>query len=185
MHFIDSHHDTWRLVGGEDGPMTHPPVKAHSLLTLEQWHAVREEWPAQGTPVGVVVPNATDIEVLAADLPKLSLVVLHFPKWVDGRAYTQARLLRTRFRYPGQVRATGDVVVDMMPLLARTGFDAVVLRHDQRQSSAERALGFFPGHYQGDVKQRQPAFARDLSSELAADRLRRQVQADQFAGQGI
>jgi uncharacterized protein (DUF934 family) len=185
MQFIDSHHDTWHLVGGEDGPMTHPPVRAHSLLSLEQWHAVREEWRAQGTPVGVVLPNATDVEILAPDLPKLSLVVLQFPKWVDGRAYSQARLLRTRYRYGGQVRAIGDVLVDMMPLLARTGFDAVVLRHDQKQASAERALGFFPGHYQGDVAQTKPAFARDLSRELAADRQRRQAQADQSAGQGI
>ena len=87
MKFVDIHHDQWRTVGGEDGPVSHPPIKSYSLLTLGQWHAVREQWPAPGTPdhkpVGVIVPNDTDIETLEADAAKLSLVVLNFPKWVE------------------------------------------------------------------------------------------------------
>lgn len=166
MQFIDTHHDQWHTVGGEDGPMDHPPIKNHSLLTLAQWHAVRENWPARDAadykPVGVIVSNDTDIEVLENDLPKLTLVVLQFPKWVDGRAYSQAHILRSRYRFAGEIRATGDVLVDMMPLMARTGFDAVVLRADQQRASAERALGFFTarGHYQGDVQHPQPLFGR-------------------------
>jgi uncharacterized protein (DUF934 family) len=181
MQFINTHHDHWQTAGGEDGPQPHPPVRQQSLLTLEQWHAVRETWPA-GVAVGVRVPNTVDIETLAADLPRLALVELHFPKWVDGRAYTQARLLRVRLRFAGQVRATGDVLVDMLPLLQRTGFDAVLLRPDQNLEAAERALGYFAGHYQGDVAQPKPAFARDVAAELAAQR---QTAADQSAGQGI
>lgn len=166
MKFIDTPHDQWYTVGGEDGPMSHPPVKSHSLLTLGQWHAVREQWPAKGSeaykPVGVILPNDADIEVLEQDIAKLDLVVLQFPKWTDGRAYSQARILRARYRFGGEVRASGDVLVDMMPLLARTGFDAVVLRGDQDRATAERTLGFFAarGHYQGDVQQHQPIFGR-------------------------
>ena len=181
MHFINTHHDHWHTAGGEDGPQPHPPVREKSLLTLEQWHAVRDNWPAS-VAVGVTVPNTFDIETLAADLPRLALVVLHFPKWVDGRAYTQGRLLRMRLRFAGQVRATGDVLVDMLPLLQRTGFDAVQLRPDQSLEAAGRALGYFAGHYQGDVDQPKPAFSRDVDAELAA---RRQAAADQFVGQGI
>ena len=181
MLFIDTHHDQWHTAGGEDGPQPHPPVRGKTLLTLEQWHAVRDTWPA-GVEVGVTLPNTFDIESLATDLPRLALVVLHFPKWVDGRAYTQARLLRMRLRFAGQVRATGDVLVDMLPLLQRTGFNAVAMRPDQKIEAAERALGFFAGHYQGDVAQPKPAFSRDVTTELAAQR---QTAADQFAGQGI
>ena len=159
MKFIDTPHDTWHTVGGEDGPSPHPVARDHQLLTLAQWHAVRETWPA-GLLTGVIVPNTVDIETLEADLPRLSLIVLHFPKWVDGRAYTQARLLRSRYRFQGEVRATGDVLVDMMQLLRRTGFNAVVLRRDQSLEAADRALTFFPGHYQGDVTERRPRFAR-------------------------
>ena len=166
MKFIDPHHDQWHTVGGEDGPMSHPPIKSYSLLTLPQWHAVREQWPAQGTadykPVGVILSNDTDIEVLEADTPKLALVVLQFPKWVDGRAYSQARILRSRYRFQGEIRATGDVLVDMMQLLSRTGFDAVTLRADQDRAAAERALGFFAarGFYQGAVEATKPVFGR-------------------------
>ena len=106
---------------------------------------------------------------------------LQFPKWTDGRAYTQARLLRTRYRYRGEVRATGDVLVDMLPLLQRTGFDAVCMRHGQRLESAMRALGYFAGHYQGDVTQPLPVFARDLAVDLARQRER----AQQSVGEGI
>ena len=184
MKFINTHQDPWQTVGGEDGPQPHPPVREHSLLTLEQWHAVRDTWPAT-VLAGVILPNTIDIETVAADLPRLALVVLHFPKWVDGRAYTQARLLRARFRFTGQVRATGDVLVDMLPLLARTGFDAAQLRPDQKQDAAERALGFFAGHYQGDAHQPLPAFARDLAAELAAAEARARAVADLSVGEGI
>ncbi len=159
MKFIDTHHQQWHRVVGEDGPMPHPDPAPHLLLTIEQWHAVRDHWPA-GLVTGVELPNDFAVEDLAADLPRLSLIALHFPKWVDGRAYSQARLLRSRYRFAGEVRATGEVLVDMLPLLARTGFDAVQLGADQSREAAERALRFFPAHYQGDVDALQPVFAR-------------------------
>ena len=157
MKFIDTHHDAWHTVGGEDGPSPHPVARDGLLLTLEQWHAVRDTWP-QGLRTGLIVANTTDVETLETDLPRLALVVLQFPKWVDGRAYSQARLLRARYRFAGEVRATGEVLVDMLPLLQRCGFDAAVLRHDQDLQAAQRALSFFPAFYQGDVAGR-PAFA--------------------------
>ena len=159
MKFIDRSTDPWAAL--PDAGIAAPAP--HRLLTLAQWQAARDAWPA-GVPVGVLLPNTTDVEDLAADLPRLALVALEFPKWVDGRAYSQAHVLRARLRYAGEVRATGEVLVDMLPLLQRSGFDAVLLREGERQSSAERALGFFPaGHYQGDVLQPQPLFAREAA----------------------
>jgi uncharacterized protein (DUF934 family) len=163
MKFIDPHHDHWHEAAGEDGPRPSPAPANLSLLSLEQWHAVRGHWPA-GLQTGVLVPNDYDIELLQADLPRLALVVLQFPKWTDGRAYSQARLLRTRLRFSGEVRASGEVLVDMLPLLHRTGFDAVQLRADQSLESAERALRFFAGHYQGDVVEPRPHFARPVAN---------------------
>lgn len=158
MKFIDRARDTWRTVGGDDGPMVTITPAANRLLTLLQWHSIRKQWP-QDLPVGVAVPNGADIEALADDLPRIALIALEFPKWTDGRAYSQARLLRSRLRYAGAVRGTGEVLVDMVLLMARTGFDEAVLRADQSIDAAERALGFFPGHYQGDVREHQPLFA--------------------------
>lgn len=159
VHFVQPGQDPWRAVVGEFGPLPQPAVAAHSLLTLEQWQAVRSTWPA-GVPVGVSLPNTADVEALADDLPRLALVALQFPKWVDGRAYSQARVLRARLRYAGEVRATGDVVVDMLPLLQRTGFDAVALRPGQSEATARRTLPIVTEHYQGDVHQTRPLFSR-------------------------
>ena len=145
--------------------MPTPDPCANRLLSLEQWHAVRDQWPLH-LRVGVSLPNDVDVESLAADLPRLALITLHFPKWVDGRAYSQARVLRRRLHFSGEVRATGEVLVDMLPLLQRTGFDAAQLRADQRIESAQRALSFFAGHYQGDVHATQPHFAR-ISADQA------------------
>ena len=161
MKFIDTHHDAWHTALGEDGPTPHPIAREGLLLTLEQWHAVREQWPRDSV-AGVVVPNDSAVESLEPDLPRLALIALQFPKWVDGRAYSQARLLRSRLRYSGEVRATGEVLVDMLPLLHRTGFDAVQLRPDQSLESSQRALRFFAAHYQGDARDTSTLFARGV-----------------------
>lgn len=159
MKFIEKGQDAWHTHSGEDGPIVNVTPAPQSLLTLLQWHGIRNQWPA-GMPVGVAVDNDSDVASLQDDLPRLSVVALCFPKWVDGRAYSQARLLRSRYRFGGEIRATGEVLVDMLPLLQRTGFDAVVLRRDQDLLAARRALNFFPSHYQGDVVQHSPHFAK-------------------------
>jgi len=107
-----------------------------------------------------LVANDADLDALQAELPRLARIALQFPKWTDGRAYSQARLLRSRYRYAGEIRAVGDVVVDMLPLLERTGFSEVQLRADQDPRVAERVRGHFDAHYQGDVQEPLPLFAR-------------------------
>lgn len=168
MKFVDPRHDCprdpWHTVGGEDGPLVTVTPAPHLLLSLQQWHSARAHWPAD-LPVAVTLPNDAAVEELAADLPRLTMIALQFPKWTDGRAYSQARLLRTRWRYKGELRATGEVLVDMVPLLARTGFNVAVLRHDQSPEAAAHTLSFFPDHYQGDVGEHRPLFARSGAAQ--------------------
>jgi uncharacterized protein (DUF934 family) len=112
-------------------------------------------------PVDFTLANDVDVETIESALANCESIALVFPKWTDGRAYSQARLLRVRYRFAGEIRATGEVLVDMLPLLARSGFDAVTLRADQSPEVAERALSFFPGgHYQGDTIEPLPRFRR-------------------------
>ncbi|MEO8280974.1 MAG: DUF934 domain-containing protein [Ideonella sp.] len=159
MKFINPKHDRWFTVTGEDGPMVTLTPAPHSLLSLTQWHSTRAHWPLD-MPVGVQLANDVELSQLSADLDRIELIALHFPKWTDGRAYSQARMLRARHRFNGEIRATGEVLVDMMPLLQRCGFDAVVLRGDQSRAYAEQALLRFTAHYQGDARQPKPIFAR-------------------------
>ena len=168
IKFVDCNDDPWESVGADDAPVALPAAVPHRLFSLAQWQAVRDGWPA-AVPAGLVVANDVAIETLADDLRRLALVALGFPKWTDGRAYSQARLLRLRLRFAGEIRATGEVLVDMLPLLQRTGFDAVVLRPDQSLAAARRALAFFPdGHYQGDVNEPRPLLARAPAERAGA-----------------
>jgi uncharacterized protein (DUF934 family) len=96
----------------------------------------------------LALPNTTDVLAGAEEIQRHRCVLLHFPKWTDGRAYSQAVLLRGRLRYPGEIVATGDVLADMLPLLRRCGFDAVQLRADQKLETARRAMGYIDIHYQ-------------------------------------
>ena len=153
MNFVPLHDPLWQPLHADGTP------RAHALLTLTQWQALRAAWP-QDLPLGGTLANTDDVAVLGPDAERLSLVALQFPKWTDGRAYSQARLLRGRLRYTGELRATGDVVVDMLPLLQRSGFDAVQLRAGQSEQSARRALGFFGGHYQADLSRPAAPFGR-------------------------
>jgi uncharacterized protein (DUF934 family) len=171
MRFIDPHKDRWHTLGGEDGPAACIDPAPCLLLSVEQWHAFRARWPA-GMPVGLRLANDAEVQAIAADLPRLGLVALNFPKWIDGRAYSQAHTLRARHRYAGEVRATGEVLVDMVLLLARNGFDAAVLRADQSLDAAHRALTYFPGHYQGDVADPLPLFAKPPGAAEALVRAR-------------
>jgi uncharacterized protein (DUF934 family) len=154
MRFIEPAQDPWQPLA-DDGAAG----RGNLLLTFDQWTSRRSEW-LRARPLGVIVPNTVDVELLHDDLPHWALIALQFPKWTDGRAYSQARLLRARLRFAGEVRATGEVLVDMLPLLHRSGFDAALMRADQSPDTARRALRFFAGHYQGDVHEARPAFGR-------------------------
>ena len=83
MKFIQYAQDPWHTVHGDDGPMVTITPKPNLLLTWLQWHSVCHHWPV-GMPVGVIVENDQDVRELEADLPRLGLIALRFPKWVDG-----------------------------------------------------------------------------------------------------
>ena len=107
--------------------------------------------------------NTDDVIARAAEVHAHATVVLQFPKWTDGRAYSQAVLLRGRLRYGGEIVASGDIVADMAPLLRRCGFDSAQLRADQRLETAQRALGHFDNHYQHTLAERHGTAPADAS----------------------
>ena len=101
---------------------------------------------------------ANDADPAQADLASVHTVVLHFPAFSDGRAFSQAFLLRRRLGFNGHLRATGDVLIDQLQQMQRSGFSQAVLRADQILEQGERQLARYPGFYQGDVKS-GPRFA--------------------------
>ena len=80
--------------------------------------------------VGVIWPNNRDLDDLVPYLDRLAAVALVFPSFRDGRAYSQARLLRERHGYDGEMRATGQVLRDQFVFMSRAGFDAFEVKKD-------------------------------------------------------
>ena len=108
----------------------------------------------------------TDIAASGA-LQGVERVELHFPKFTDGRAFSQAVLLRRRFGFAGDIRATGDVLIDQLVQMARSGFTSAVLAEGQNLAHAERQFARYHAFYQGDALQPRPLFARDAAREAA------------------
>jgi uncharacterized protein (DUF934 family) len=94
------------------------------LVTAARFHESPDALLARKAKLGVIWPNNRDIDDLAHYLDRLAAVALAFPNFRDGRAYSQARLLRERFAYRGELRATGQVLRDQFVFMLRAGFDA-------------------------------------------------------------
>ena len=107
-----------------------------------------------------VLSLANDADPRSVSLDGISRIELHFPKFTDGRAYSQAFLLRRRLGFTGEIRATGDVLVDQLVQMERTGFDSAVLRADQNMAVAQAQFARFKAFYQGDAVTVAPVFAR-------------------------
>jgi uncharacterized protein (DUF934 family) len=109
-----------------------------------------------------IVALANDADPHQVTLEGVDRIDLNFPKFTDGRAFSQAFLLRRRLGFKGEIRATGDVLVDQLAQMERSGFDVAVLRADQNMDIAQRVLAAYPGHsvgkYQGDAVDIAPHF---------------------------
>jgi uncharacterized protein (DUF934 family) len=108
-----------------------------------------------------VIQLANDVDPRTLSLAGVDRVDLIFPKFTDGRAFSQAFLLHRRLGFKGEIRATGDVLVDQLAQMQRSGFNSAVLRADQDMAIAQRQLDRYKSFYQGDAVTVQPIFARE------------------------
>ena len=111
------------------------------------------------------IPNDADLAALAAEgaFEGIDRIELQFPKFTDGRAYSQAVLLRRRYGFTGDIRATGDVLIDQLVQMARSGFTSAVLAEGQNLAAAERQFARYSAFYQGDALEPRPLFAREAA----------------------
>jgi uncharacterized protein (DUF934 family) len=137
---------------------------AAQLLTLAQWKEKRAAPTQAGERVGVRLEPADDPAELAPDVDRIQLVAINFPKFADGRGYSSAVLLRTRFGYRGELRAIGDVGRDQLFYLRRCGFDAFALAPHRDPHTAAASLEDFTLRYQGSVDDPQPLFRKRLAA---------------------
>ena len=117
----------------------------------------------QITPTGVLWPNNRRIAELAPYLHRLALVALQFPTFKDGRAYSQARVLREQFGFRGEMRATGNVLRDQFLFLLRAGFDALEVAKDADAAVFAEAVARYSVFYQPAGDRRIPALRARLA----------------------
>ena len=109
---------------------------------------------------GVLWPNDRDVAELAPHLDRLAMVALAFPTFKDGRGYSQARILRERYRFSGELRATGQVFRDQFLFLYRAGFDAFEVVKPADALAFTEAIGRYSGFYQSASGDKRPVLAR-------------------------
>jgi len=130
------------------------------LLPLKYWLEQSAELDGQAGLVGVWLDSDEEIEALADDLAQLPVVALNFPKFVDGRGFSSARLLRDRYDYKGEIRAIGNVIQDQLFILQRCGFSQFCLADNVDLEAAAKSLNDFSDSYQTAADQDQPLFKR-------------------------
>jgi uncharacterized protein (DUF934 family) len=111
--------DPWASIS-DDAPM---PTSGKAILSLARWYAEQAAPVASAIPLGVRLGVGESLDPSVDGINRLGVVTLPFPKFSDGRSYSAARRLREA-GYAGEIRATGDVLLDQLPLMLRSGFDA-------------------------------------------------------------
>ena len=111
-----------------------------------------------GDPKVLQLANDADPLAIEVCLEDIERIDLNFPKFTDGRAYSQAFLLRRRLGFTGDIRATGDVLIDQLVQMERTGFSSAVLKEGVDASDAQRQFDRFAAFYQGDAVKTAPHF---------------------------
>lgn len=131
-------------------------------ITLAEW---RDGVRPEAGRFELSIPNTEDVEALADVVRRFAAVILEFPVFQDGRAYSQARLLRERLGYAGEIRARGAVLCDQALFMVRSGFDALDIGEGD-VTAFKKALGAYSAYYQPAADKSVPV--RDLRAAKRA-----------------
>ncbi len=124
------------------------PEQGDVILSLDRLKKEANAIQTRSGRTGVVLENDVDEEDVETYLPHIELIALTFPAFTDGRAYSQARQLRTKLGFEGELRATGNVLADQATFLCRVGFDSFEVDNDQSIDVWNKALRSMSVAYQ-------------------------------------
>ncbi len=153
--------DSWQVIRLTEGdtPETVALPDGDLIVPLKVWKAQRQALLACPQR-GVWLSPDELAEDVAIDLTYFSVVAIDFPQFADGRGYSTAALLRSRYGWHGELRAIGDVLRDQLFYMNRVGFDAYAIREDKDINNALEALNDFSETYQAAVDEPLPLFRR-------------------------
>jgi len=165
MPLIENGHiieDRFVRVSDEDALPEGVPV----LVGVDRFLKEAEALKGRQAPVGVIWPNNRPIAGIAPYLGQLSLIALNFPSFRDGRAYSQARLLRERLGWTGSLRAIGNVLRDQFLLMQRSGFDQVEAVKEADAEAFDEAVHRYTVFYQPATDERPSLLRQRLGRTL-------------------
>jgi uncharacterized protein (DUF934 family) len=151
---------------GEDEAI---PERVAVIVPAQRFLANADALSRRDGSLGVAWPNDRRIAELAPWLGHLTLVALQFPKFRDGRAYSQARLLRETYGFRGTLRATGDVLRDQFHFLIRAGFDSFEVKKPADAAAFVQAASRYSVVYQPTADGRVPALRRRVQATPSDD----------------
>jgi uncharacterized protein (DUF934 family) len=151
---------------GNDEPI---PERVPVIVSAQRFLADADGLIRRDGSLGVLWPNDRRIAELAPWLGHLALVALQFPKFRDGRAYSQARLLRETYGFRGRLRATGEVLRDQFHFLIRAGFDSFEVKKATDASAFVQAASRYSVVYQPSADGRVPALRKRVQRPDTAD----------------
>jgi uncharacterized protein (DUF934 family) len=151
---------------GNDEPI---PERVPVIVSAQRFLADADGLIRRDGSLGVLWPNDRRIAELAPWLGHLALVALQFPKFRDGRAYSQARLLRETYGFRGTLRATGEVLRDQFHFLIRAGFDSFEVKKATDASAFVQAASRYSVVYQPSADGRVPALRKRVQRPDTAD----------------
>ena len=136
--------DAWSPVN-DDAPL---PSDGAIVISFDRFKAEPDRLVGRNTALGIRLKNTDDVRALAEHVGRLGLIVLDFPKYTDGRAYSQARILREELKYTGELRAVGNVLLDQLLFMQRCGFDAFEMARPDAEMAWRKAVNAFDVFHQ-------------------------------------
>jgi len=149
--------DSWLVIHDE----TKLPDDGNIIVSFEKAEEEKKCIAGRNGRTGIALPNSIDPVEISEMLPHLDLIALNFPSFTDGRAYSQARQLRMKMGFKGEIRATGTVLADQAAFMESVGFSSFEVAEDQSLEVWNRActsmsLTYQRG-YRGDANAREDA----------------------------
>ncbi|MGA2895204.1 MAG: DUF934 domain-containing protein [Xanthobacteraceae bacterium] len=144
------------------------PDRVPAIVSAKRFLAEADALISRDGSLGVSWPNDRRVSELKPWLGHLALIALNFPKFRDGRAYSQARLLRETLGFRGTLRATGDVLRDQFGFLLRSGFDSFAVKKAADAPAFAKSVERFSVVYQPSADGRVTALRRRWQSADSA-----------------
>lgn len=150
----------WQIIEANDEADQEALPSGDILVPLSMWLNNQSVLENHSGAVGLWINGGEEIEGIAQSIVTAPVIAINFPKFVDGRGFSVARLLRDRYGFKGELRAVGQIIRDQLFFLKRCGFNAFEFDSEIDLDEGAQSLADFSDAYQVAADQPEPLFKR-------------------------